>query len=94
MQTQSAQLLAPQQQELLKDFGNRFTHLNNMQANLLASIEDKLHNILNRRSPENPAKAESPGITDFITMADGQLLRLTSQNYRLEAILSHLAQII
>lgn len=79
---------------LLQEFGNKFSNANDIQSSLLNTIEDKLHNILNKRTPQTEGKQEAPNISDFISMADSQLRRLALQNNRLEAILSHLNQIV
>lgn len=88
------QPIAANKEPLLKDFGSRFSNVNDVQCKLLGEIEGRLHDILNNRGPQDPAKDQVPNISDFASMADLQIRRLVEQNDRLDRILSHLSKII
>ena len=73
---------------------NRITQYNNVASDFIMQIEDKLHNILNKRQSTEIEKAPEPKIGDFISAVDVQLDRIYHNNARLDSIIRHLHQII
>jgi len=78
------------------DLVSRLNNLNDNQSGLLNQIEDKLHSILNLRSPsgQDMKGVEKPMLTDFVSKQKEQLERLAYNTSRLESFLKHLDQIV
>jgi hypothetical protein len=81
-------------QSALVELTQRFQMANNDQIEIIYQIEDKLHNILNKRVPQDSPKSEPTIGGDFISEADAQVSRINQCNSRLRGILEHLRQII
>lgn len=87
---------AQQNGSVLKSLANRLQDINTFQSSLLSDIENRLHDILNRRPPAIPAEQQKPqpGADDFTQVANMECEKLLSANQRLENIMKHLTEII
>lgn len=75
----------------------KIQNANNRQKELVYSIEDKLHSILNLRQPQPQPTPESDTeklLSDFSQAMDNEINLIQISNYRLENILSHLRKIV
>lgn len=91
----ASQTVAQDQIVVLPNLNGRLTNLNDEQGGLLNQIEDKLHNILFKKTPEQKMEATPPEqINDFNSSMEMQLRRIGNSNRRLEKILNHLNEII
>lgn len=74
----------------------QFIELNDRQQKSICAIEDKLHEILNKRPPpsESMDKLASRPIEDFNSIVMSELGKLRTNSNRLEAIYNHLLSII
>lgn len=72
-----------------------FNYLNT-QEDIIQSIEDRLHRILSKHKAETEAQSNAikPQSVDFTQRVGEELYRLETNNRRLEAILSHLSEIV
>lgn len=93
-QNQTAKSLSTERNPVLPAISGRITKLNDEQGDLLNQIEEKLHNVLNKKEPVGEMSAEKRQDNDFVSSAESQLSRLSQSNRRLEKVLSHLNEII
>lgn len=65
-------------------------------SDILYSVEDKLHAILNLRTPDKGVQPESKekSINDFVASIHDKLQTYRNQNGRFQKVLDHLKQII
>lgn len=87
---------ATQNGSVLKGLANRLQDINGFQSSLISDIENRLHEILNRRPPATPVSEQKPqqGADDFTQVANMECEKLLHSNQRLENIMKHLTEII
>ncbi len=82
---------APKSQLLFE----RLKMYNNKQVDVLNSIEDKLHHLYNKRTPDKPTgKAEQMDPSDFIAAMSNEIERVDKQNVWLERLYNHICEIV
>jgi len=82
------------QSALTYSIADEFEELNCRQEELISCIEDKLHNIIDKRVPKDDSKKEvSNGQNDFRGIIASRLTRMKSNTNRLEQALNHLQEI-
>ena len=79
---------------LFQSINVRLDTANNRLKINLDQLEDKLHNIINKRTPEKQSAQEKNMDNDAAQVIDSQLQKLLLQNERFERLLSHLSEII
>lgn len=80
---------------LLEELHSRLQKANEYQGDLLGQIEDKLHNLLNKRTPQECAKeCAQPPTGDFYGAMNLQMTYLDKANVRLSQILYHLRELV
>lgn len=82
------------QQSLLIEFTGRFSKELQKQSIMIDQIQDRLHEIVNKRTPEkenDDTKMDMPDISSKLMDSQG---KLEANNIRLERILNHLSAII
>lgn len=82
-------------QPALQSLHSTLTNRLDEQWSTISAIEEKLHSIMTRRLPEkveSDKSSDSPN--DFVSGSSIQISRITSHNFKLEAILKHLSEII
>lgn len=84
---------APQTEPVLKSILERFDKQNAWQSEELSMIENKLHDILNKRSPEKEQGKPEPSINDLSQAFSKGLSVMESNCRRLEIINKHLKEI-
>ena len=72
----------------------RFSKALDAQMELLEKIEDKLHELLNKRTPAEDKPQEAKQMSDFVSAICFRVDRLENNNMWLERILEHLKLII
>lgn len=73
---------------------NKYQANNNVYIELLRAMEERLHKILNRQSPEKMTQSDTPSPNDFISAMDAESNKFLESNRRLERLLSHLNEIV
>jgi polyhydroxyalkanoate synthesis regulator phasin len=85
------------QKPILKNIIDRFEKENAAQTELVNLIQERLHDVVNKREPSDPAgnkQAERPMDNSFSDAMNTQLFKMQSTTNRLEAILRHIQQIV
>lgn len=77
-----------------KTFYEKLEKQNIWQHDVLRQIEDKLHQIVNRRSPEKEAQKPNPEISDLSQAFSRQLSLMEDNCHRMEDVRRHLDVII
>lgn len=79
---------------VLQSILDRFEKQNAWQSECLSMIEDRLHQILNRRSPEKSQSNElKADVNDFTQAAHKNLSVMETNCNRMERIIGHLREI-
>lgn len=78
----------------LEIISERLKALNSENVSILRNIEDKLHSILNLRSPEEKGEGKQAEMTDYIGQVQQQLDYYQSHCERAAKLLNHLSEII
>lgn len=69
--------------------------LNSWQANTINQIQDKLHNLINLRTPQTEQdKKSTPLIGDFKAAMEEEYSKMNSNCSKLEDLLAHLNKIV
>lgn len=69
--------------------------LNSWQANTINQIQDKLHNLINLRTPQTEQdKKPTPVIGDFKAAMEEEYSKISSNCYKLDDLLTHLNKIV
>lgn len=82
---------------MLSYYHNRFQKLNEMQSGFLNSMADRLHDILDKRSPDigkEPGNSIDNPIVDYAQKIDREIQKLEQNTHRLEHLLYHLNEIV
>jgi hypothetical protein len=80
----------PRMKNLLQLFNSEISK----QAKLVSEIDNKLHLLYNKITPEKEADVEKGKENDALTALSSELSRLETNNNKLDRILSHLMEII
>lgn len=93
----TAQISSTPKQTFLADINSRLEQQNDRQLKAMNEIQDKLHGILNKRSPDKePMKDDAPRTiqSDYASKVIGNLNRMEENTMLLERILNHLCEIV
>jgi NAD+--asparagine ADP-ribosyltransferase len=78
----------------LEAIHHRLSMCNSQYVSMLSQLEDKLHKILDKRTPEKGLKGEQKVSTDFNSSVNEQLDYYEQHNMYLERLLNHLNEIV
>jgi hypothetical protein len=84
----------PDQKSILKELDLRFQEVIKEEGSVIIDIEDRLHSILNCRTPPSEDKKPSPVISDALGQMRDHIDQVAMNNIRLIKILNHLSKII
>lgn len=79
---------------LVQSMKQEFQDLNDKQTKLILAIEDKMHDILNKRVPSPDSEKPENTISDFSTAMGVEFRKMRINTNRLDDIFSHLQSII
>lgn len=78
----------------LESIHHRLSSCNSQYVSMLSQLEDKLHKILDRSTPEKSMKGEQKPVGDFNSSINEQLDFYESHNQYLERLLNHINEIV
>jgi hypothetical protein len=90
---------APNKETMLSGYHNRLCNLNGRQYDAVNQIANRVHEILNKRSPEPSSLQPAAGVkemppVDYAQKFEKELNSMSSNTERLEQIIYHLNEIV